>query len=403
MIVWRATPISQRPRTFQEYAKWLSAAITTITRTRRPRCAIACSGFALPDRAENGRGTSRAWIPWTLCAIFAFSTLALAVRAMPRGDDKNARPVAAADKIAENGDVVLESKGYIIPAHQIQVSPKVGGMVVELNVEEGRKVKEGDILAVIEKTNYQASYDRARATLVVTEQKYEEMKRGFLSDEMESAKAAWEEAEAQKEQLFLDWKRTTSLKGGNALAARDYELAESSFKAQERRVRKLELDYIFMKKGGAQYREERVAVAKAEMEQAQADLDNARWNLDNCTVRAPLSGTILTKKAEKGNIVNPIAFNVSASLCDMADLSDLEVDMTIQERDIKSVKQGQKCRIQPEAFRDRTYEGEVSRLMPIADRAKGAIPVRVKLINVPKAEEGVYLKPEMGVIVSFLK
>src|SRR5262249_13971519 len=116
-----------------------------------------------------------------------------------------------------------------------------------------------------------------------------------------------------------------------------------------------------------------------------------------------ISGTILTKKAEKGNIVNPIAFNVAASLCDMADLSDLEVDMTIQERDIKSVRQGQKCRVRPEAFSDRIYEGQVSRLMPIADRAKGAIPVRVKLLNVPKEEEGVYLKPEMGVIVSFLK
>jgi HlyD family secretion protein len=357
----------------------------------------------LPENAEAGRGSSRAWIPWTLCGIFLFSTAALAVRGLPRGDDKAAKPVAAADKTADSGDVVLESKGYIIPAHQIQVSPKVGGMVVDINVEEGRKVKEGEVLAVIEKTNYQAAYDRAKAVFAANRQKYEEMKRGYLKEEVESAKAAWEEAKANKEQLYLDWKRNVNLKVGNALAARDYELAESGFKAMERRVRKLEIDYNLMIKGGSTYREERVLVAKAEMEQAQADLDNAEWNLGNCTVKAPLSGTILTKKAEKGNIVNPIAFNVSAILCDMADLSDLEVDMTIQERDIKSVKQGQKCRVRPEAFPDRVYEGEVSRLMPIADRAKGAIPVRVKLLNVPKEEEGVYLKPEMGVIVSFLK
>jgi len=85
----------------------------------------------------------------------------------------------------------------------------------------------------------------------------------------------------------------------------------------------------------------------------------------------------------------------------MADLSDLEVDLNIQERDISVVKVGQKCRVRAEAYSDRIYEGHVDRLMPIADRAKGAIPVRVK-IRIPPEEEGVYLKPEMGAIVTFL-
>ena len=359
----------------------------------------------LPPEVEADAARSRVWIPWTLFALAALSTTALGLRAafgpgnIETKESKPALTAAETDAIASSGEVVLESKGYIIPAHQIQVGPKVGGMVIELNIEEGKKVKKGDVLAVLEKTNYEAAVNRAEATLAVTRQRYEEMRNGYLKEEVESAKAAWDEAKAQRDQLFLDWKRNVNLKSGNALAARDYELAESSFKAMDRRVRKLEQDYKLLARG---YREERVLAAKAEVDQAQADVDNARWNLGNCTVTAPLSGTILTKKAEKGNIVNPIAFNVSASLCDMADLSDLEVDMTIQERDIAVVKQGQRCRVRPEAFSKRTYEGVVSRLMPIADRAKGAIPVRVKLL-VPKEEEGVYLKPEMGVIVSFLK
>ena len=64
--------------------------------------------------------------------------------------------------------------------------------------------------------------------------------------------------------------------------------------------------------------------------------------------------------------------------------------------------QAPRCQVRPEAFSDRTYKGVVSRLMPMADRAKGAVPVRVK-IDVPRDEEGVYLKPEMGAIVAFLK
>jgi hypothetical protein len=78
------------------------------------------------------------------------------------------------------------------------------------------------------------------------------------------------------------------------------------------------------------------------------------------------------------------------------------VDLTIQERDVAKVFKDQRCKIRPEAFPERIYDGFVSRLMPIADRAKGAVPVRVK-VAVPRKEEGVYLKPEMGVIVSFFK
>jgi hypothetical protein len=84
----------------------------------------------------------------------------------------------------------------------------------------------------------------------------------------------------------------------------------------------------------------------------------------------------------------------------MADLSDLEVDLSIQERDVSRVFKGQRCVVRSEAYPDRIYHGYVSRLMPIADRAKGAIPVRVK-VKVPADEEGVYLKPEMGAVVSF--
>src|SRR5262249_57233046 len=135
-------------------------------------------------------------------------------------------------------------------------------------------------------------------------------------------------------------------------------------------------------------------------------------------IRAPVTGTILSKKAEKGNLVIPSAFSsqggLSASLCDMADLADLEMEVAVQERDIATVRKGQPCIIMPEAsqrdpefkkLHPNGYKGYVSRLMPIADRAKGAITVRVKLNDgeVPREEEGTFLKPEMGVIVSFLK
>src|SRR5437667_9022573 len=128
-------------------------------------------------------------------------------------------------------------------------------------------------------------------------------------------------------------------------------------------VEQMRQAYSFMLEGT---RIERIEAAWAELELAEADMIKAKWNLDNCIIRAPVSGTILTKKAEIGNLVNPIAFNGSFSLCEMADLSELEVDMSIEERDVSKVFKGQVCKVRPEAFPDRVYEGEVSRLMQTA-------------------------------------
>src|SRR5262249_17316968 len=191
------------------------------------------------------------------------------------------------------------------------------------------------------------------------------------------ADAELEEARASLKQLALDWQRNLGMKSTPALAARDYELSYFAYLAQERRVKRLELAKRLIDIGA---RDERRAGAKADYEQARADGVKAKWRLDNCVVYAPVTGTILTKKTEEGSIVNPAAFNVAASLCDLADLSDLEVDLAIAERDIARVFKGQKCEVRAEAFPNRVYPGFVSRLMPTADRGKGAVPVRVKVL-----------------------
>jgi HlyD family secretion protein len=307
-------------------------------------------------------------------------------------------PGASTAPPAAKGDVVLEAKGYIVPAHQILVSPKVNGMIVQLNVEEGRHVAKGDVLAVLESTDYAADFARAKANARLMRERLRELENGNRPEEIKQAEADLHEAEALVPQLEAEYKRTTDLRRRNSVTQLDFELAESRYLAQVQRVERLKYSHKLMQLGP---RQERIDVAKAELAQSEADVTKAEWRLGNCTIRAPITGTILKKNAEEGNIVNPSAFNGSFSLCDMADLSDLEVDLNIQERDISVVKVGQKCRVRAEAYPARIYDGYVDRLMPIADRAKGAIPVRVK-IRIPAEEEGVYLKPEMGAIVTFL-
>ena len=348
-------------------------------------------GQAPPDGADGAAATEPAAPPTQQPASASAPTAAVATTTQRV-------PLPASGGPAAKSDVVLEAKGYIVPRQQILVSPKVSGMIVKLDVEEGRRVAKGDILAVLESTEYQAEYERALANVRLVESRLEELKNGNRPEEIRQAEAELEEARAQLVQLEADWRRSSELRRRNSISEQEFELAESKYLAQRQKIRRLEAAVELWKLGP---RSERIKAAQAELDEARADLVKAEWRLGNCTIRAPISGTILKKNAEEGNIVNPIAFNGSFSLCEMADLSDLEVDLNVAERDISVVRVGQMCRVRVDAWPDRVYEGYVSRLMPIADRAKAAVPVRVK-VRIPPEEEGVYLKPEMGAIVTFL-
>jgi len=371
-------------------------------------------------RSTGGR---IAWIPWLLCFLFLGTT----IRLWPAGsqsikpDKSPAKTAASASRSASPGssstapnvdtqstttgqqatagEIALESKGWVVPRHQILVSPKVSGMIMELNIEEGRRVQKGDVLAILEATEYTADRNRSKATLELARQRLLELENGSRPDEISQVEAELEEAKSQLANLEGDWRRQQELQLKKFTSQSAYDDAKSQFLAMTRKVERLNFALDLMKEGP---RQERIDAARAEVEQAESDLSKAEWRLGNCTIRAPVSGTILKKNAEEGNIVNPIAFNGSFSVCDIADLGDMEADLTIDERDVAKIFQGQKCRIRPEAYPDRSYRGTVSRLMPIADRAKGGLPVRVKL-EIPRDEEGVFLRPEMGVIVAFLR
>lgn len=306
---------------------------------------------------------------------------------------------AAARQAALESELALESKGYITPTHRILVSPKVSGVVVELNIEEGQRVAKDAILARIEDTDYQTDYDRATATHKLAQERLSELETGNRPAEISQANAELEEANILVEKYAADLQRATDLYRRRAISDGEFQDFQSKHDAQKRRVEKLKFALELMNEGP---RAEKIRAAEAEVRQAQAEVAKAKWRLDNCIVRAPISGTILTKDAEEGNLVNPIAFSGSRSLCEMADLSSLEVDLSIVERDISKVFKGQKCVVKAEAYPEREYHGVVSRLMPIADRAKGAVSARV-LLTVPPEEEGVYLKPEMSARVTFLK
>ncbi len=285
----------------------------------------------------------------------------------------------------------------MIAKHQVLVSPQVSGRIISLNIEEGRRVVKGEILAEVERTEYQADYDQSRATLMRNKAELSELEAGSRPQEIAGALADLQEQEEVVAQLESEFKRMKDAVRSNSVSLTEYEQAQSSYLSAKKRIEKLRQSLSLMKEGP---RKERIEMARAAVVQAEANVDKAKWRLENCTLRAPITGTILKKNAEEGNLVNPVAFSGSTSVCDIADLSDLEIDLNIQERDVSKIYVDQQCEVRSEAFPKRVYKGTVSRLMPIADRAKGSIPVRVA-VKVPEEEEGVYLKPEMSAIVVF--
>lgn len=373
--------------------------------------------------AKTGRG-GVSWLPWVLCALLAISWATVAIRTYrnaPASSEVASGPAPTPAPTSSNpakpvepGAIQLEVKGYLVPARQIAVSPiDVAGRIIELNVVEGKLFQKGEVLAKIEDTSFRTASDETTASLAAAQQrlqsaiqKLEELKpESVRSVELQQVKSELVESEAQKARADDDLKRYKTLPGG--VAARELVQAESDSRMSAARVDRLKATLQILTEGPRKERiasgEADVAAARAEVKAAEARQAQAGWRLSNCIITAPITGTVLTKKAELGNLVNPLAFSASSgSVCDIADLSDLEADLEIPERDISKLVVGQRCRIKADAYPDRVYTGRLDRIMPIANRAKSIVNVRVK-VKLPDGEApGTYLKPEMGAVVSFL-
>jgi multidrug resistance efflux pump len=371
------------------------------------------------------------WIPWAICIVLLCAAGVLALEAFSPIDDDTVKKLAeerglsvgkseakgSAWKFVLPGapesaasEITLESKGYIVPFSLVQVSPKISATVMKLNIKEGMAVDKDFVLAELEEIEFQSDLDHAIQAKEGAAARLEALQK-YRSKESTQAEAERDEAASQNVQNKLNYERAVELKKIGGIAKAEYEAAECAYLSSDAREKRLQIAFDFMSKKGP--RDAMIAAADADLQLAVADLKKADWRRDNVKVKAPIKGIILTKKTEEGNIVNPVAFSngVSASLCEMADLHDLEVDLSIAERDIAKLFKGQDCRIRAEAYPNRIYSGYISRIMPMADRSKSSVPVRVKIQfpavdakgqPLPKDEQGEYLRPEMGAIVTFL-
>ena len=286
---------------------------------------------------NEANGNAWWWLPWAFCfvllcldgflALEAFSPIddaTLKKLAEERGLDVG-KPTSSASDASGKTEIVLESKGYIVPISLIQVSPKISGTVVDLRIKEGMAVEKDTVLAVIEEFEYEYDLDGAVGTKQAAQGRWDRLTK-YRKKEEEQAKAELDEAKFQLVEKEAKYKRAVDLDKKNAAPVEDLEAAESAFRSMKAKVERLEIAYDLMLKGP---RDADIDAMRAEFVKADSDWKKAKWRYGNTQVKAPIKGIILSKKTEEGNIVNPSAFSngLSASLCEMADLHKLEVDL----------------------------------------------------------------------------
>lgn len=286
----------------------------------------------------------------------------------------------------------LEVSGNI-EATQVEASFRIGGKVQERLVDEGDLVKEGQIIARLDAKDLEQTLAMRRADSSVADSALAELRAGSRAEEIETARAAMEQATADLKRLEPDEARIRELHETGIVSARDYEAVHASLLSARAKVRQAEQQYLLMKKGP---RVEDIAQGQARSEQAQQAQALAQTQLDYAVLAAPIGGIVLSKNIEPREYVAP-----GTSVVTLGDLSHVWMRAYIDETELGQVKVGQKALLRTDTHPGKTYEGRVSFIASEAEFTPKSVQTRkerVKLVYRIKIEvpnPAMELKPGM--------
>jgi HlyD family secretion protein len=253
---------------------------------------------------------------------------------------------------------VLNASGYVTARREATVSSKVTGKVTEVLIEEGMKVKEGQILARLDDTNVKTGLEVAQAQL-------------------ESAQVSLEETRALLKQAQNEFTRTTELAKQNISSQSDLDKAESDATSLQARLARQERD---------------VTVAEKELEQWQQQMEDM-------IIRAPFDGVVTTKDAQPGEMISPVSAGggfTRTGIGTVVDMQSLEIEIDVNESYINRVEPAQAVEATLDAYPDWKIPCKVIAIIPTADRQKSTVKVRVGFDKLDPR-----ILPEMSVKVAF--
>lgn len=255
---------------------------------------------------------------------------------------------------------VLNASGYVTARRRATVSSKVTGKVIEVNVEEGMAVREGQVLARLD-----ASTARAALALAVSQ--------------VEAATRAMRENEVRIEEARLTLTRRQQLFKDIVVSRAEVDSAQAEVDSFDARI-------------AAARQQVRVAESQAALQQTE---------LDNMVIRAPFSGVAISKDAQPGEMVSPVSAGggfTRTGICTIVDMRSLEIEVDVNESYINRVKPAQGVTAVLDAYPDWQIPAQVITSVPTADRQKATVLVRIGFKELDPR-----IIPDMGVKVTFLR
>jgi len=308
------------------------------------------------ERRERPDSSSRAWLIGAL-ALFVLGGAGTWIFARPQNIQVTTVQVrtSAADGPERT---VLNASGYVTARRAATVSSKVTGKVVELFIEEGMKVKEGQILARLDDTNVKASLELAEAQLV-------------------SATNALAETRVRIREAEQELERQATLVKNKIATQADYDHAEASALAYKAQLFRQEADVIV----------------------AQRTIATWQQQMDDTIIRAPFSGIVTSKNAQPGEMISPISAGggfTRTGICTIVDMQSLEIEIDVNESYINRVEPLQSVEATLDAYSDWKIPCKVIAIIPTADRQKSTVKVRVGFDKLDPR-----ILPEMSIKVAF--
>ena len=308
-----------------------------------------------PDRAGAGR-----WIAWALLLLVVAAGGTGAWLWVTRERPVVVQVAAVTERAAGAQAAVLNASGYVTARRRATVSSKITGKVVEMNVEEGMIVKQGQVLARLDDST-------ARAALALAEAQAEA---GRL--------AVAENAVRLAEARVTFGRRMQLLKDGLITQA---EVDQA----------KAEVDSI----------DARITALRQQVRVAERQVELQRTDLDNTVIRAPFTGVAISKDAQPGEMVSPVSAGggfTRTGICTIVDMRSLEIEVDVNEAYINRVTPGQSVTAVLDAYPDWQIPAHVITMVPTADRQKATVLVRIGFAALDPR-----ILPDMGIKVTFLR
>jgi len=276
-------------------------------------------------------------------------------------NQKSIVEVAVAHKPTGTGgrEALLNASGYVTPRRRATIAAKITGRVTGVFFDEGTRVSEGQLLATLDDSDTQKALNSAKA-------------------DRDSAQAAIADFQVQLRNAQIELRRAEQLQKAGVQTQEQLDNARTN------------ADSLSAK----------IDLAKAQVLGSQARIQEAQQNVDNCTIRAPFAGIVVSKDAQVGEMVSPISAGggfTRTGIATIVDMNSNEIEVDVNEAYIARVRDGQPVTAILDAYPDWEIPSKVRTIIPSADRQKATVKVRISFIKLDPR-----ILPDMGIKVTFL-